>query len=78
MLAIVTPATLRGITWRPATPTFPPGDFAVTPNYPSPTDLIWRLIELKSLVEDQMAAQYLSAALKRLTILRDDALIRGR
>jgi hypothetical protein len=59
-------------------PDLPPGDFAVTPNRPDLTAVIWRLIELKDFLDDQTALTHLGAALKRLHVLRDDRLIRGR
>jgi hypothetical protein len=49
----------------------------MTSNRPGPTELLWRLIELRALVDDQLAQQYLAAAVRRLTVLRDDALMRG-
>jgi hypothetical protein len=44
-------------------------------NAPNPLDIIRKV---STLIEDSLARQHLAAALRRLTVLRDDNLMRGR
>jgi hypothetical protein len=53
-------------------------DRTLASNRPDCTELIWQLIELCHQIEDNQAHAYLREALRRLTRLRDDALMRGR
>jgi hypothetical protein len=50
----------------------------MTANTLSALDLIRKVSELSTLIEDSLARQHLAAALRRLTVLHDDALMRGR